>query len=66
MELQGLADNLLDGLQGSLILLNAETGEILVMASHPGFDPNQLDQTWDQLLWIQTRQPRIRQYAEPP
>jgi hypothetical protein len=33
-----------------LILLNAETGEILVMASHPGYDPNNLDETWGDLL----------------
>ncbi len=50
LELQALADDLLDGHSGALILLNAETGEILVMASHPGFDPNQLDEAWDQLI----------------
>lgn len=50
LELQILADDLLNGHTGALILLNAETGEILVMASHPGFDPNQLDNDWDQLI----------------
>ena len=48
--LQKLADGLLAGHNGALILLNAETGEILVMASQPGFDPNQLDDTWNQLI----------------
>jgi len=50
MELQSLADELLNGHNGALMLLNAETGEILVMASHPGFDPNQLDEIWDALI----------------
>lgn len=50
MDLQTLTDDLLNGHSGALILLNAETGEILVMASHPGFDPNQLDDDWDQLV----------------
>ena len=50
MELQKLADDFLSGQQGTLILLNAETGEILVMSSHPTFDPNLLDDTWDELF----------------
>jgi cell division protein FtsW (lipid II flippase) len=50
MELQSLADELLEGHNGALILLNAKTGEILVMASHPGFDPNQLNEIWDALI----------------
>lgn len=40
---QSIADNLLSGHKGAVILLNAETGEILVMASHPNFDSNELD-----------------------
>ena len=50
MKLQTLADDLLDGHNGALVLLNPETGEILVMASRPGFDPNQLDEIWDALI----------------
>jgi hypothetical protein len=50
MTLQKLADDLLDGHSGALILLNAQSGEILAMSSKPGFDPNQLDGTWDQLV----------------
>lgn len=45
LNLQRAADELLDGHQGALVLLNANTGEILVMASHPNFDPNQLKET---------------------
>ena len=48
--LQSLADDLLAGRRGALILLNAGSGEILVMASHPGFDANLLDETWDILI----------------
>ena len=50
LELQLLADELLGGHSGALILLNAENGEILVMASHPTFDPDRLDDNWDDLI----------------
>lgn len=43
LTLQAEADRLLGDQKGAVVLLNAKTGEILVMASHPGFDPNQLD-----------------------
>lgn len=43
LNLQAHADRLLAGHQGAIILMNAQTGEILVMASHPTFDPNKLD-----------------------
>jgi cell division protein FtsW (lipid II flippase) len=48
--LQQSADELLGQHSGALVLLNAKTGEVLVMASHPTFDPNQLDQEWEQLI----------------
>ena len=40
---QTKADKLLGTHTGAVVLLNAETGEILVMSSHPSYDPNQLD-----------------------
>ena len=40
--LQSKADQLLGEHVGSIILMNAETGEILAMASHPTYDPNKL------------------------
>jgi hypothetical protein len=43
LSLQASADDGLGNHSGAVILLNAETGDILVMASHPGFDPNNLD-----------------------
>ncbi len=42
--LQTRADELLGDRTGAVVLLNAENGEILAMASHPSYDPNQLDQ----------------------
>lgn len=48
--LQNIADNLLADTTGALVLINAQNGEILAMASHPGFDANQLDNTWNQLI----------------
>jgi cell division protein FtsW (lipid II flippase) len=43
LALQEDADAQLDDLTGAVVLLNANSGEILVMASHPGYDANQLD-----------------------
>jgi cell division protein FtsW (lipid II flippase) len=48
--LQQIADQLLLGHRGALILLNAESGEILAMASHPTFDPNRLNEDWQALV----------------
>jgi hypothetical protein len=49
LSLQTTADNLLGNHRGAIILMNAETGEILVMASHPTYDPNKLDEEGDTL-----------------
>ncbi len=42
--IQSQADALLGSHTGALVLLNAQTGEILAMASHPTFDANHLDE----------------------
>ncbi len=44
LELQSEADRLLGAHPGAIILMNAQTGEILTMASHPTFDPSRLDE----------------------
>ncbi len=49
LPLQTVADGLLGSHTGAIILMNAETGEILVMASHPTYDPNLLDEQGDSL-----------------
>ncbi len=43
--LQFRADEMLLGHSGAVILMNAQSGEILVMASHPTFNPNHLQET---------------------
>jgi len=50
LDLQTLADSLLGEHTGAIVLINAGSGEILVMASHPTYDPNQLDETGAELL----------------
>jgi cell division protein FtsW (lipid II flippase) len=44
LNLQKQADRLLGNLKGAVVLMNANTGEILAMASHPTYDPNKLDE----------------------
>jgi cell division protein FtsW (lipid II flippase) len=44
LALQSKTDQLLSDHTGAIILMNAETGEILAMASHPTFDPNLLSE----------------------
>jgi cell division protein FtsW (lipid II flippase) len=50
LQLQQRADNLLGEHTGAIVLLNAQSGEILAMASHPTFDPNRLDEQMTDLL----------------
>ncbi len=50
LDLQRLADELLGEHRSALVLLDADSGEILVMASHPTFDANHLDETWQSLV----------------
>ncbi len=51
LSLQELADRLMDGKKGAVVLLNAGSGEVLVMASHPYFDANQIETNWNS--WLQ-------------
>lgn len=50
MTLQNKADELLGGHKGAVVLSNAQTGEIYAIASHPSFNANTLDETWESLL----------------
>ncbi len=50
LDLQRQVDALLEGHTGSVVVLDAASGEILAMASHPGFDANQLEQQWETVV----------------
>ena len=50
LNLQQKADELLGQNKGAIVLINAQTGEILVMASHPTYDPNTLSESGESLL----------------
>lgn len=47
--LQQRADEMMFGHSGAVLLMNAQSGEILVMASHPTFNPNHLNDIGAQL-----------------
>jgi cell division protein FtsW (lipid II flippase) len=44
LSLQARADELMVDQHGAVVLLNAQSGEILVMSSHPSFAPSRLDE----------------------
>ena len=46
---QVAADVALGAPEGAVVVMELETGAILVMASHPTYDPNELDAMWDTL-----------------
>jgi cell division protein FtsW (lipid II flippase) len=49
LSLQAHADELMADQRGAVILLNAQSGEILVMSSHPTFDPSRLNEIGGEL-----------------
>jgi len=50
LELQQQADALLGERAGAMVLIRADTGDILVMASHPFYNPNRLESQWESLI----------------
>ena len=46
---QVAADVALDQREGAVVVMDLATGGILVMSSHPTYDPNTLDETWGSL-----------------
>ncbi len=46
LQIQKIADQVLQGNTGSVVLLNAESGEILAMSTAPTFDSNTLEENW--------------------
>ena len=49
LDLQKRADEMMTRHRGAVLLLNAQSGEILVMSSLPTFNPNHLDEIGPQL-----------------
>ena len=49
-DLQVKAQELLKGHKGSIIVMNPRNGDIYAMYSSPGFDPNNVEENWDQLI----------------
>lgn len=49
MNMQKAAYDALGDYKGSVIAMNAKTGEILALVSKPCFDPNDVDNLWDTL-----------------
>lgn len=47
---QGVADALLGEHQGAILLLTLPDGAIRAMASHPGYDPNKLNESFESLV----------------
>ena len=47
--LQSAAQRLMEHVRGAVVLLNAHSGEVLVLASSPSYDPNLLDDDWAEL-----------------
>jgi peptidoglycan glycosyltransferase len=50
LDVQRAADEALGPATGAVVAINAKTGEILAMASHPTYDANQLDRLWPDLV----------------
>ncbi|MBA4385775.1 MAG: hypothetical protein C0410_13645, partial [Anaerolinea sp.] len=47
INLQLVADDLLKGQTGALVMLNAESGEVMVISTSPTFDANTLEENWE-------------------
>lgn len=48
-EVQESIDSILGERTGAILIINASTGELLALTSHPSFDPNTLDEKWETL-----------------
>jgi len=50
LDLQQIADEVLQDYSGAIVAMNPQNGEILAMASHPTFDANVLEENWTELI----------------
>lgn len=49
-DLQKTAYNALGDRKGSIVIMEPSTGKILAMVSKPDYDPNKIDEIWDELV----------------
>ena len=49
LKMQVLADECLGDREGAVFVTDVKTGKILVLVSHPGFDPGTIEEDWDQI-----------------
>lgn len=50
LELQQTASDALGDRRGAVVVMEPDTGKILAMVSKPAYDPNTLEQDWEQLI----------------
>lgn len=50
VQIQQIADDQLNIYRGAIIVTEVSTGKILAMVSHPNFDPNEIEDIWDDLV----------------
>ena len=55
ISLQSHVDEMMHGQSGAVVVLNAQSGEILVISSHPTYDPNNLQEIAADLLTDPTK-----------
>lgn len=50
VQLQELADKELSVYKGAVVITEVRTGKLLAMVSHPDFDPNEIEEIWEDLI----------------
>lgn len=50
VQIQQIADEQLSIYKGAIVVTEVKTGKILAMVSHPDFDPNEIEDIWDDLI----------------
>ena len=59
VNVQEAAANALGDSKGAAIAIEPKTGNIIAMYSNPGFDPNSIDEAWDELNKDETNAPLL-------